>query len=121
MEEAREEEDLAASLESMSQSDKCYILLSNFIKDLASNTTKQFLGIANQIKALDDKLMSLDKIVHELGALVAHIKKDVYWTKAYLEKEAEEDGSENEKGKKEGSDSEKTESESENIVVKAGK
>ena len=90
---------------------KCYVLLSNLIKDLTSQTTKQFLGVAKQIKALDDKQTSLDKIVYELGALVAHIKKDACWTKAYLEKEDEEDESENEKEKKEVSDSEKTESE----------
>ena len=46
VEEERKEEDLATGLESMSSKDKCYVLLSNLIKDLASQTTKQFLGVA---------------------------------------------------------------------------
>ena len=105
VEEEREEEDLVAGLESMSQKDKCYVLLSNIIKDLASNTTKQFLEITKQIKVVDDKLESLAKTVHDIEALVVHVKSDACWTKAYLKKEAEMDQS---KKEKDGSDYEES-------------
>ena len=72
--EAREEEHLVAGLESLSQKDECYVLLSTLIKDLVSQTNKQFLGIAKQIKALDDKVTNLNKVIHDFGGLMVHIK-----------------------------------------------
>ena len=50
---------------------------------------KQFLGVAKQIKALDDKVTKLDKDVYAIGQLVVHLKGDVCWVKKHLEDNAE--------------------------------
>ena len=46
VEEERRKEDLASDLGSFSSTDKCYVFLSNLIKEFSSNVNKQFLGVA---------------------------------------------------------------------------
>ena len=91
----------------MTQRDKCYVLLSKGIQELARNISKQFLGIAQLIKAVDEKLESLANTVQELGAIVVNVKKDACWNKDYLEKEAESDEKSDSGSEKEGDKAEK--------------
>ena len=96
---------------SLTEGQVLYPTFYTLIKDLVSQTNKQFLGIAKQIKALDDKVTNLDKAVHDLGGLLVHIFQDTCWIKKYLETKNEEDECEKEK-KKENSESDDFESES---------
>ena len=100
VQEERKREDLATDLGSLSLSNKCYILLSNLIKEFSNNVNKQFLGVAKQIKALDDKVNKLDKDVYAIGQLLVHVKGVVCWIKDDLKQSAESESEDEEKEEK---------------------
>ena len=118
MVEARSRVDQAEGLESLSSTNEAYVRLTGLIEVFASNVNKQFLGIAKQIKALDDKITVVDKVIQDMVVDIKHTKNDTCWVKAYLKKEQEEDEQEEEEEQKkkvvqEGSDSKESESDSE--------